>query len=154
VFHRLHFDYDALGRLVHKEERVQDDNSGQEHADPEAIYDYQYDQSITMTSPVQWSGGPMRGRLALATSPTGSVAFAYDGLGRPYANLFIDDAGSVYEEMHLMHGDGSIAQLDFFLPDNLQSVPGQDPDPSARRDEMVTYGYDSASRLTTAGYSD
>jgi RHS repeat-associated protein len=125
--------YDALGRVIHQEQRNGNDVIA------ETINDYFYDQAVDVGPHVQPTH--MLGRLALATSPTGSEAFSYDTFGRINARVFTDKQGELYVEKHAFHGDGSPRTLDFLLPD------------AAFAPEQVTYQYDSAGRAKLTTYT-
>ena len=84
----------------------------------------------------------MRGRLAQAKAPTGAVAFSYDAFGRVNARAFTDPQGGVYVEKPTHHADGTLAALEFFLPD------------TDYRQERVAYTYDSAARLRAMTFVD
>jgi RHS repeat-associated protein len=126
--------YDALGRMIHREHQ---------HAgtvDPATINDYLYDQPVTAAPQV--TPTHVLGRLAQAISPTGAVAFSYDGFGNVNARVFTDPQGGMYVEKHAFHGDGSPSTLDLFLPD------------TGYAQEHVDYHYDSAGRGDTAKYAN
>ena len=125
--------YDALGRVVHSEERT--DNV----ADPDTLYDYLYDQGVNIAPQVTPTN--MLGRLAQASSPTGAVAFSYDALGAINARVFTEPQGNMYVEKHTWRADGSPSALDLYLPD------------TAYAQEHVEYKYDSAGRSSTVKYS-
>ena len=116
--------YDALGRLTHSEEQ----RNGV--VDAETVNDYLYDQGVNVAPQVTPTN--MVGRLAQATSPTGSISLSYDAFGRVNARVFTDTQGGTYVEKHAVHADGTRAALDLFLPD------------SGFADEHVDYQYDSA----------
>jgi RHS repeat-associated protein len=124
--------YDALGRVIHREQRNGDDVIA------ETVNDYFYDQAVTGIPQVQPTH--VLGRLALATSPTGSEALGYDAFGRINARVFTDNQGELYIEKHAFHGDGSPRTLDFLLPDAAFDL------------ERITYQYDSAGRGKLATY--
>jgi RHS repeat-associated protein len=126
--------YDALGRITHSEDRINN------LVDPATVNDYAYDQPATFVNLVTPTN--VHGRLASASWPTGRVSFSYDGLGRVNARGFDDGRGNNYIEKHTYHGDGSPSELHLLLPDN------------GFKDERVDYTYDSAGRLRTARYSD
>ena len=130
--------YDALGRLVHREERTN------QVVDAATVHDFVYDQAVHGATPPVTATNVVA-RLAKATSPTSSVSFSYDAFGRSNAQVFIDrttTSANVYVQKHTFHGDGSLQALDFLLPD------------TGFKDERVDYVYDSAGRLRTATYSD
>ena len=136
--------YDALGRIVHGEEQ------SKKHSDPVTKYladnttlnNYAYDTGVNTTTPPVTATNVL-GRLAKASSPTSTVAFSYDGLGRVNAQTFIDiSTANVYVEKHDTHGDGSAQTLHLLLPDN------------AFKDEKVDYVYDSAGRTRSVKYND
>jgi RHS repeat-associated protein len=130
--------YDAHSRLTHSEQQT----GGV--VDPETVHDYFYDTPVQVAPQV--TAANTLGRLAQATWPTGSVTFSYDGLGRTNAQVFSDaqagnPQGSLYIEKHTLHGDGSLAALDLFLPD------------TAFANEHVDYTYDSAGRGRSVTYT-
>jgi RHS repeat-associated protein len=116
--------YDALGRVTHSEEQ----RNGV--VDAETVNDYLYDQGVNVAPQVTPTN--MIGRLAQATSPTGSISLSYDAFGRVNARVFTDTQGGTYVEKHAVHANGILAALDLFLPD------------SGFADEHVDYQYDSA----------
>ena len=128
------YGYDAFGRVTHSEEQT---GGG---TDPTTVNDYTYDTGITMAAQV--TPTYVAGRLASATSPTGSEYFSYDGLGRVNARVFADPGDTMYVEQHTLHDDGSEATTELDLPDN-----GYLP-------ERVDYGYDSAGRTRSMLFSD
>jgi RHS repeat-associated protein len=126
--------YDALGRLIQTEER----NNG--IVDPETVNTYAYDVAANVSPHV--SPTFVLGRPALARSPNAQVAFSYDALGRVNARVFSDGEGGPYIDKFEHRADGSLATLEFNLPDqNYES-------------EIVKYGYDSADRLRTIMQAD
>jgi RHS repeat-associated protein len=125
--------YDALGRVIHSEQR----NGNSVIA--ETVNDYFYDQAVNVAPNV--TPTHLLGRLALATSPTGSESFSYDAFGRINARVFTDNEGALYIEKHAFHGDGTPQALDFLLPD------------AAFDPEHVAYHYDSAGRGTRVEYT-
>jgi RHS repeat-associated protein len=125
--------YDALGRVIHREQRDGNDVIA------ETVNDYFYDQPIAGVPQVEPTH--TLGRLALATSPTGSEAFSYDAFGRINARVFTDNQGELYIEKHAFHGDGAPRSLDLLLPD------------AAFDPERVAYHYDSAGRGTRVTYT-
>jgi RHS repeat-associated protein len=124
--------YDALGRVVHREEQ----NNGV--TDPETVFDYVYDHGVNVAPQV--TPTHVLGRLAQATAPTGTVSFSYDDLGRTNARVFTDTTGGIYVEKHAFHGDGTPQSLDLFLPD------------TGFADEQVLYDQDSAGRGKSVTY--
>ena len=105
--------YDALGRLVHREDQTN------QVVNAATVNDFVYDQAINSTAPPVIATNVL-GRLAKATSPTSSVSFSYDAFGRNNAKVFIDrttTSPNVYLEKHTFHGDGSMQFLDLLLPD-------------------------------------
>ena len=81
-------------------------------------------------------------RLAGARSPKLEVAFSYDAYGLPNAQVFRSAQADPFVEKTERHADGSLATLEFNLPDqNFER-------------EVVKYGYDSAGRLRSVKYSD
>ena len=135
---RLVTRYDALGRVVHNEDRTND------VVDAATVHDYLYDEPVHVTTPPVLATN-VRGRLAKATFPTGSVSLSYDGLGRVNTQTFTDSSaipGGVYVQKHGYHGDGSLSALDLLLPDTGFAT------------EHVDYTYDSAGRIRSVTYSD
>jgi RHS repeat-associated protein len=135
---RIITQYDALGRVMHREDRT---NNVVEAA---TVNDYLYDQPVNVTMPPVVATH-VRGRLAKATFPTGAVAFSYDGLGRVNAQTFTDTTTTpvgVYVEKRAYHGDGALAALELLLPD------------TDFRTEHVAYRYDSAGRIRSVDYAD
>jgi RHS repeat-associated protein len=126
--------YDALGRVIHRE---QQDNGV---TDAETVNDYLYDEAADLAPQVTPTN--LLGRLALATSPTGSVSFSYDAFGQVNARTFTDNHGGLYVEKHTSHADGSPQALDLFLPD------------TGFADEHVDYRYDSAGRGRSVTYTN
>src|SRR5262249_27390500 len=100
-----------------------------------------FDQPVTLPAPLSLSTTFVLGRLSQVVSPTETITFGYDGLGRPNVVAFADDQGGKYLEKSGYHGDGSLASLDFVLPD------------SSFKDERVEYGYDSAGRVRSVNYT-
>jgi len=131
--HRVVSTYDGLGRLTHQEER-----SGSV-VDPATVHDYAYDLPVSVSPHV--APGNVRGRLARASWPTGSVAFSYDPLGHVAAQSFSDNQGGLYVETHAFHADGSLSAIDLMLPD------------TAFADERIDYTYDSAGRARGVSYT-
>jgi RHS repeat-associated protein len=128
--------YDALGRLIHEEDRINNTTIA------ETVHDYIYDVRLNNTTPSVLATN-MIGRLAKATSPTSSVSFSYDSFGRANAQIFTDrtaTANDVYVQKQDYHADGSLQTLHFLLPDN------------AFKDEAVEYVYDSAGRPRSVRY--
>ena len=113
---------------------------------PETVVDYSYDQPVdTTTPPVKATN--VLGRLAKATSPTSSVVYSYDDLGRANASVFTDrsvSSANIYVQKSTYHGDDSLQALDLLLPDNI----------SPPKDEHVDYTYDSAGSLRSVKYQD
>lgn len=129
--------YDALGRLIHSEDRINDATSR------ETVRDYIYDVGTNNKTP-PFVATNMIGRLTKASSPTSAVSFSYDPFGRVDAQMFTDHTttlNNVYVQKHDYHGDGSLRTLHFLLPDN------------AFKDERVNYDYDSAGRARSVTYS-
>jgi YD repeat-containing protein len=113
VDRRVVHTYDALGRLVHREEQTN------QVVDAATVHDFIYDQAVHSTTPPV-TATHVLGRLAKATSPTSSVSFSYDAFGRINAQIFTDrttPSANVYVQKHTFHGDGSLQALDFLLPD-------------------------------------
>jgi RHS repeat-associated protein len=126
--------YDALGRVIHSEQQ----NNGT--VDPATVNDYLYDQPVNVAPQV--TPTYLLGRLAQASSPTGTVSFSYDAFGGINARVFTDNHGGMYVEKHTVHADGTPAALDLFLPD------------TGFADEHVDYQYDSAGRGTSVHYTN
>jgi RHS repeat-associated protein len=126
--------YDALGRLIHSEQRNND------VTDAATVNDYLYDHAAFVVPQVNPTN--MLGRLTEASSPTGAVSFSYDAFGRGNARMFLDDHGGLYVEKHAFHGDGSPSALDLLLPD------------TGYADEHVDYAYDSAGRPRSVTYAN
>lgn len=140
--------YDALGRIVHREESTDGTNP---NVDPDTVNDYSYDTAVSVTGTTTLNPTYVLGRLAQAVSPTQSVVFSYDGFGNIAAKAFSD--GQLYVEQQHYHGDGSLASLDLFLPDHTVDDRGSELGFTSV-DEQVTYGYDSAGRVTSVSYTD
>jgi RHS repeat-associated protein len=126
--------FDALARLTAAHE------STDGAVDSETVREFAYDSG---------SGGSphvipafVLGRLAQAATPEGAVSFSYDHLGRTTARVFADADGETLVEETLYHGDGTVAALQFRLPDANFSQ------------ETVKYLYDSAGRLRAITYGD
>jgi hypothetical protein len=137
---RLISKYDALGRTVHTEDRTNN------VVDAETVNDYLYDRPVNNTTPAVTATNVL-GRLAKASSPTSTVAFSYDGLGRINTKVFTDTTasapGNVYVEKQTFHGDDSLARVDLLLPDT-----------AFQKNERVDYTYDSAGRARSVSYTD
>src|SRR4029079_9871275 len=93
--------YDALGRVLHTERHTGC------VVDLETVYDYAYDSAVSIAPQVTPTF--MLGRLAQATSPTGSATFSYDAFGRINARVFTDTQNRFYVEKHTLHADGTAA---------------------------------------------
>lgn len=132
--HTVRSSYDALGRILHHEER----SNGV--VDPETVNDFFYDTGKSPTSLV--TPTYVLGRLARIQGPTGDVFFSYDALGRQDTRTFTDNDDTVYVEKSLFHADGSLAALEFYLPD------------TGFQREWAEYTYDSANSLRTIHFSD
>ena len=117
--------YDALGRVIHKEEK----RDGV--TDPQTVNDYFYDDRVNITTQVTPTN--TRGRLTQASWPTGSVSYSYDAAGDINAQVFLDPQGRTYVEKRNFNDDGTLNTLDMFPPD---AAGGQM--------EEAVYGYDSA----------
>jgi len=131
--------YDALSRLVHREDQTN------QVVDAATVNDFVYDQAVNTTTPPVTATNVL-GRLAKATSPTSSVSFSYDAFGQVNAQVFTDrttTSANVYVQKHTFHGDGSVKTLDFLLPDTTPA-----------KDERIDYSYDSAGRTRSVKYSD
>jgi hypothetical protein len=116
--------YDALGRVTHREERLDG------VADSQTINDYFYDTGVNLTPQV--APTYTLGRLAQASWPTGSVSLSYDAAGDVNARVFLDLSGRTYVEKRAFNDDGTLQLLDLFPPD----APGAQ--------EEAVYHYDSA----------
>jgi RHS repeat-associated protein len=125
--------YDALGRLTYSEET----NNGV--VDSATVNKYAYD--VAGSSPYV-TPASVKGRLAIASSPTGSVTFGYDDYGQVSSRTFTDSNSVSYVEQQGFHGDGSQAWIQLQLPDN------------AYQPERLDYDYDTASRLRWMWFSD
>jgi RHS repeat-associated protein len=130
--------FDALGRTTHSEDRTNNT------VDAETVNDYLYDQPVNNSTPPVTATNVL-GRLSKATSPSSTVSFSYDGLGRMNARVFTDklDGNKVYVEKYATHADGSPSGLDFLLPDT-----------QFTKTEHVNYTYDSAGRTRSVSYGD
>ena len=126
--------YDAYSRLVHQEQ------SRDTAVDADTIMNYQYDAGVNLAPQVTPTN--VLGRLAQASSPTGTASFSYDAFGRINARVFTDNRGALYVEKHTAHDDGSPKFLDLFLPD------------TGYADEQVSYTYDSAGRGLSVKYAN
>ncbi len=126
--------YDAMGRLTATEERADG------IADPETVTTYDYDAGVKLSPQVTPTF--VLGRLARASSPSGQVAFSYDSLGRVNAQTFADLQGGIYVQKSEHHADGTLAFLEFDLPD------------ASYAPETVKYAYDSAGRVRTIMHAD
>lgn len=131
---RMLADYDARGRILHREEQTGGTR------DSETFDDYFYDVGIPVGPEVTPTF--VLGRLSEARSPGGQVNFSYDAFGRPNAQSFLDSDGSRYVAKRAFRGDGALATIDLLLPD------------TGYRAEHVDYGYDSAARLRTMKFTD
>jgi RHS repeat-associated protein len=129
----VHSAYDSLGRLIHREHRIND------LVDPATVNDYLYDDPVNIAPQV--TPTYVLGRLAQASSPTGTESFSYDAFGALNARVFTDARGGMYIEKHETHADGSPKSLDLYLPD------------TAYAQEHVAYTYDSAGRGLTVQYT-
>jgi RHS repeat-associated protein len=119
--------YDALGRVTRQEERI---NGA---VDFETVNEFFYDVGVSPTGIV--SPTNVLGRLARAKAPVGDVFYSYDAFGRQDARTFTDTLGGTYVERTRRNGDGSLAALEFYLPD------------ANYKKEWAEYTYDSARRL-------
>lgn len=131
-------EYDAFGRITHTEERSNN------VVDVESKNDYAYDRPVNNATPSVMPTNVL-GRLARASSPTSTVSFGYDDLGRLNTQVFSDTTTSpatVYVQKQSAHGDNSLATLELLLPDN------------GFKSERVDYSYDSAGRTRAASYTD
>ncbi|HEY6175717.1 MAG TPA: RHS repeat-associated core domain-containing protein, partial [Kofleriaceae bacterium] len=116
--------YDALGRVTHREEQ-QDGVT-----DAQTVNDYFYDTGVNITGQV--TPTYTRGRLTQASWPTGSVSLSYDAAGDVNARVFLDPSGRTHVEKRTFNDDGTLQLLDLFPPD----APGAQ--------EESVYHYDSA----------
>ncbi|HMG24733.1 MAG TPA: hypothetical protein VK607_25525, partial [Kofleriaceae bacterium] len=126
--------YDAYSRLIHQEQ------SRNTAVDADTVMNYQYDAGVNLAPQVTPTN--VLGRLAQASSPTGSTSFSYDAFGRINARVFTDSQGGLYVEKHTAHDDGSPKFLDLLLPD------------TGYADEQVSYTYDSAGRGLSVKYAN
>ncbi|MDC8016241.1 RHS repeat domain-containing protein [Tahibacter soli] len=134
------FRHDALGRVLHSEERSGGSGDADGTLDADTVNDYTYDAPATFVS--RLAPTYVLGRLASASSPTTQVSLSYDALGRINGRGYNDRHGNTNVERHDWHGDGTEAALRLILNDN------------GFKTEQVTYGYDSAGRPASAVYTD
>ena len=131
--HGVFANYDGLGRIVARGERLNDSRPTQ--------YTYVYDQpsnAIAQLTPTN-----VYGRLARAYGQASDITLSYDGLGRLNARgIFDGNTQTNYIEKHAFNDDGSQKRLEFLLPD------------TGFKSEHVDYTYDSAGRPLTVRYSD
>jgi RHS repeat-associated protein len=125
--------FDALGRMIHREEQ----NNGV--ADPETSNDYVYDVGVAVSSEV--SPTYMLGRLGKASSPTGQVYYSYDAFGAVSAETHVDAFGTRYIQKNTLRPDGSALALDLYLPD------------TGYANEHIDYFYDSAARNVAVDFT-
>jgi RHS repeat-associated protein len=133
VDHSLVSDYDALGRITHREERANGS------ADPATLYDYTYDAGSVVAPEV--SPTNLVGRLSSASGPTGTAYFSYDGLGAVNARVDFDEDATRYVTRTNYHANGNPLSLILNMPDD------------AYADEEVDYSYDSAARPVGLAYT-
>lgn len=124
--------YDALGRVVHREEQ----RDGV--VDPATVNEYHYDDGVNITPQVTQTY--TLGRLTEASWPTGSVSLSYDAAGDVNALVFLDTWGRTYIEKRTFNDDRTLQAIDLFPPD----APGSQ--------EEVLYHYDSAGRGDSVVY--
>jgi RHS repeat-associated protein len=134
IHHQVITKYDALARKIETEEITNG------VTDPATIDRYSYDTGVTPSTLV--SPTFVLGRMAAASSPTGQVAFSYDGFGHLNAQVFTDNQGGSFVEKPTSHFDGRLASLEFDLPDDNYAK------------ELVKYSYDSAGRIRSLSYTD
>ena len=115
--------YDALGRIIRKEERTNDVTNA------DTVAEFVYDRAVLG-----------HGRLNRASTRTSSVSFGYDAFGHVAQKSFIDNQGATYFQTYTYHGDGTLATLGLALPD------------TGYADELIQYSYDSAGRDRTVDY--
>lgn len=127
------FSYDALGRVTYRGALT---NGTPDQTETR----YSYDVGVRASAHV--SPTNVLGRMASATWKTGQVSFSYDAQGRVNARSFTDNNNGVYIEKSRYLDDGSLAALEFNLPDHNYEA------------EIVSYGYDSAGRLKTISHAD
>ena len=132
--HAIVQQFDAFGRLVHREEQ-----NGAVR-DAATVADYQYDVGRVASPQVDPTN--VLGRLAHAAAPTGEIFYSYDGFGNNNARTFTDQNAKWYVEKSSFHSDDSLASLELDLPDD-NYLP-----------ERVDYGYDSAGQQRSMLYSD
>ena len=126
-------DYDAAGRIVHREAQANGS------ADPDSLVDYVYDQGsgtwpeLTQTNTL--------GRLSKATSSTGSVYVSYGAYGAPNGRVYTDTLGSRYVNRYSLRPDGIIDSIKFNVSDDNYA------------DGQVSYTYDSALRVRDITYA-
>ena len=123
---RMVTQYDALGRVTHREEQ----NGGA--TDHTAVYDYMYDTPFTVSSEV--SPTYVLGRLAKAIGPQSTIYFSYDTYGAINARTDVDNAGNRYVAKSMQSANGLLRGLDLFVSD------------TGYQNEHVDYAYDSAAR--------
>lgn len=129
---RITSNYDAYGRLVHRDER----NAGL--IDDATVNDYIYDTGGQVSPEVKPTN--LLGRLAQAVSPTSTTYFSYDVYGAPNATTWFASDGTRYVQTFAHRKDGTLLSSDFYLPDN------------SYKDEHVDYAYDTAHQLRNAKY--
>jgi RHS repeat-associated protein len=131
---RLVNQYDALGRMTHREER---NNGVVDHSTLNAFF---YDAGVNVAPEV--TPTYTLGRLVHAQAPTGDIFYSYDSLGQVNARTFRDGGGLRYVEKTTRRADGAPLTLEFYLPD------------TGFTKELVEYGYDSADRLRGMKFFD
>jgi hypothetical protein len=132
--------YDALGRVIHREDRSGGTSDTDGTVDADTVNDYTYDTPATFVNRLQPTN--VLGRMASATAPTLRESLSYDGLGRLNGYGYDDRHGNTHIEKHTYHGDGSLQTLHLLLNDN------------SFKDEQVTYAYDSAGQPNSVTYTD
>jgi len=131
--HGIQITYDSLGRTLASYEE------NNHVLDPLTVNTYAYDSpgASARITPLN-----VKGRLAMASSPTEDIVLGYDGLGHVNARSFTDLNNVEYVEEQGVHADGSQAFIQLRLPDDGYAA------------ERVDYAYDSASRLRWMWSSD
>lgn len=132
--------YDALGRIVHSEDRSGGTSDTDGTVDADTVNDFTYDTPATFATRLTPTN--VLGRLASATAPTLRESLSYDGLGRLNGHGYDDRHGNVHIVKNTFHGDGSLQALHLLLND------------TSFKDEQVAYAYDSAGRPNLVTYTD
>jgi RHS repeat-associated protein len=132
VDYRIVSQYDALGRIIHRDER----HDGV--IDPETVNDYRYDTGYHPSSLVEPAF--TLGRMTMATAASGTSYFSYDANGAQNATVWIDQGGHSYIEKVEHAVDGRMLSMDMYLPDLNYAQ------------EHVDFSYDSNRQLSSAHY--